>query len=500
MKGGTILREYGNDCAAYDIFVYPKAQKQGHSTFITFLSNPPFAGITITTLYNLFLVLGTQGADGLTGAPDLKVADLLHLLLVLLTVVLLGVVVEGALGLGTVTDGVVELVEEGLQVVLEAAGPVNGTTAGSGGAGSVHPVHTHTTDQGVQGLSSLLDGLVESLGGAVATLTENLVLSKEHTVDTTHEATTLTVEVGVDLLLEGGLVEVTGTDGNTHGDGLLLGLAGNVLEDGNGGVDTTALTEESADSTAGTLGGNEDDVNVSGDVDLGEVLENGGETVGEVEGLALGEEGLDSGPSLRLGGIGEEVHDDGTLLNGGVDIEQVLAGDPAVLDGLLPRSTILTDTDDDVQALVTQVKTLTVTLGTVTDESKGIVLEELVELLTGPIGTLVDILLDTGEVNGLDTTDGGDGSDDTGDHLGQSRPGKGGGHNGARGGHTGHAQGTGKTTRSHCELGGMEEWRVEKKKSLGEEGIEEGIVWRFKAQDGVGELSCLHFFNASHLT
>jgi hypothetical protein len=104
-------------------------------------------------------------------------------------------------------------------------------------------------------------------------------------VDTTHQATTLTVEVGVDLLLEGGLVEVSTADGDTEGDGLLLGLASDVLEDGNGGVDTTALAEEGADSTAGTLGGDEDDINVLGDIDLGEVLEDGGETVGEVEGL-----------------------------------------------------------------------------------------------------------------------------------------------------------------------------------------------------------------------
>lgn len=213
--------------------------------------------------------------DSLAGAPDLEVADLLHLLLVLRTVILLGVVVEGALGLGAVTDAVVELVEQGLQVVLEAAGPVNGTTAGGGGAGSVHPVHTVSTDEGVQGLGGLLDGLVEGLGGGVATLTENLVLGEEHTVDTTHQAATLTVQVGVDLLLEGGLVQVAGTDGNTNGDGLLLGLAGDVLVDGNGGVDTTALLEQGADGTAGTLGGDQDDVDILGDLDLGEVLEDG---------------------------------------------------------------------------------------------------------------------------------------------------------------------------------------------------------------------------------
>jgi hypothetical protein len=106
-------------------------------------------------------------------------------------------------------------------------------------------------------------------------------------VDTTHQATTLTVKVGVDLLLEGGLVEITRADGNTESNGLLLGLAGDVLEDGNGGVNTTALTEERADGTARSLGGDEDDVDVRGNLNLGEVLEDGGETVGEVEGLAI---------------------------------------------------------------------------------------------------------------------------------------------------------------------------------------------------------------------
>jgi hypothetical protein len=104
-------------------------------------------------------------------------------------------------------------------------------------------------------------------------------------VDTAHQAAALAVQVGVDLLLEGGLVEVAGADGDTESDSLLLGLAGDVLEDSNGRVDTAALTEEGADGAAGALGGDEDDVDVGGDLDLGEVLEDGREAVGEVEGL-----------------------------------------------------------------------------------------------------------------------------------------------------------------------------------------------------------------------
>lgn len=118
-------------------------------------------------------------------------------------------------------------------------------------------------------------------------LTEDLVLGKEHAVDTTHQATALAVEIGVDLLLEGGLVEVARADSDTESDSLLLGLTGDILEDGDGRVDAAALTEEGAHGAAGTLGGNEDDVHVLGDLDLGEVLENRREAVGKVESLQL---------------------------------------------------------------------------------------------------------------------------------------------------------------------------------------------------------------------
>jgi len=81
------------------------------------------------------------------------------------------------------------------------------------------------------------------------------------------------------------------------------------------------------------------------------------------------------GPGLGLSGITEEVHDDGTLGDGLIDLEEVLAGDPAVLNGVLPGLSILADTNDDVEAVVTEVETLAVTLRAVADEGKGVVLE-----------------------------------------------------------------------------------------------------------------------------
>ena len=90
--------------------------------------------------------------------------------------------------------------------------------------------------------------------------------------------------------------------------------------------------------------------------------------------LAL-ELGLDGGPCLGLSGIGEEVHDNGGLANGLVDIEQVLARNPAILHGVLPRGTVLSYTDDDVEAVVTEVEALAVALRAVADEGEGVVLE-----------------------------------------------------------------------------------------------------------------------------
>ena len=65
--------------------------------------------------------------------------------------------------------------------------------------------------------------------------------------------------------------------------------------------------------------------------------------------------------------------------------------------------TVLTDTDDDLQTVVAEVEGLGVTLGSVTDDGEGVVLEDFVELLLGEVGTFPDGLLSAGEVEGFDT-------------------------------------------------------------------------------------------------
>jgi hypothetical protein len=105
------------------------------------------------------------------------------------------------------------------------------------------------------------------------------------------------------------------------------------------------------------------------------VLVDNRETVGKVEGLALGDQRSNLGPGGRLGGVGKQVHDDGSLLDSLRDIKEGLSGDPSVLLSLLPGLSTLSDTDNDLDTLVSGVEGLTVTLRSVTDHGKGVVLE-----------------------------------------------------------------------------------------------------------------------------
>ena len=60
------------------------------------------------------------------------------------------------------------------------------------------------------------------------------------------------------------------------------------MVDCDGGIDAATFAEEGADGAAGALRGDEDYVDVGGDVDTGFGFEDGGEAVGEVEGLRYG--------------------------------------------------------------------------------------------------------------------------------------------------------------------------------------------------------------------
>lgn len=154
---------------------------------------------------------------------------------------------------------------------------------------------------------------------------------------------------------------------------------------------------------------------------MGVFLVDDGETVREVERLALCDERRNGGPSLRLCGVRKKVHDDGSAVDGFLDGEEGFAWyllktsererevrkgrtDPAVLECLLPTLAVLADTDDDIETVVTGIQALAMTLGAIADEGEGVVFEVVVESGKGPVAALIDDLVRARKVEGLDAT------------------------------------------------------------------------------------------------
>ena len=77
---------------------------------------------------------------------------------------------------------------------------------------------------------------------------------------------------------------------------------------------------------------------------------------------------------------------------------------PAIVHRLLPTLTVLTDTDDDVDAIITRIEALTMPLRAITNHCERVVLEILLELGQGPVTALVHGLLGTSEIECLDST------------------------------------------------------------------------------------------------
>lgn len=91
--------------------------------------------------------------------------------------------------------------------------------------------------------------------------------------------------------------------------------------------------------------------------------------------LALCQHWLDVLPGRALSRVTEQVHDDCAFLDSLINVEQVDAWLPAVLYCLFPACTIFTHANDDIQAVVAKVETLTMALRAIADERESIVLE-----------------------------------------------------------------------------------------------------------------------------
>jgi hypothetical protein len=76
-----------------------------------------------------------------------------------------------------------------------------------------------------------------------------------------------------------------------------------------------------------------------------------------------------------LSSIAEKVHDNGAARDCLVDFEKVGSWDPAVLDSFFPGSTILSDANNDIEAVVAKVEALTVALRPVPNKGKSVIFE-----------------------------------------------------------------------------------------------------------------------------
>ena len=208
----------------------------------------------------------------------------------------------------------------------------------------------------------------------MAVLAQHLILSQQQSLDGTHQRAALTGEVRGGLALEGGLEQVAGTDADTEGEGLLLGLACSVLVDGIRAVQSAALAEHGAQRRARTLGSHHDDIHVLGRNDTCAVAPVDSEAVAVVQGLAGLQILLDGRPLLHLTSIREQHAEDGALLGCLLNAEQGLAGHPAV-GYCLVVGLALTLANNHVETVVAQVASLSGTLDAIADDGDDLVLQ-----------------------------------------------------------------------------------------------------------------------------
>ncbi len=346
------------------------------------------------------LLVGAEAAAGRTGAPHLGVVKGLELFAELFFVVRRAAGLDDVAGFALALDFIVELGEDGQRGFLEAGFPIERTALGGCGAVGVHPVHAVFVYQADEALGEFFNGFVEGFGRAVAVLAEHVVLGFHHACQAAHQHAALADEVGGHFVFEAGGEEVTGTDRDTDGEGAVHCLGRCVLRNREAGVDAHAIEEVAAHGCARTLGGDHDDVDVSGHFHAGELAVNPTEAVREVEGFAGGHVRGDGGPHALDGGVVQEDHDDAGAFASFVDAEEGLADFEAIFLCALPvcsKGFVLAD--DNIDAVVAHVQSLGGALDAVADDGDGLTFEDLLRLLQGIFFTSDDGLNGTAKVD-----------------------------------------------------------------------------------------------------
>lgn len=77
--------------------------------------------------------------------------------------------------------------------------------------------------------------------------------------------------------------------------------------------------------------------------------------------------------------------------------------DPAIFNSLLPTLSVLADTNNDVEPIITSVQALAMSLRTIANEGEGIIFEVVVKFSKRPVAAFIDDFVCSRKVEGLDT-------------------------------------------------------------------------------------------------
>ena len=230
-------------------------------------------------------------------------------------------------------------------------------------AALVHEVDDH--------LHLVVDLEVGELLG-VASLGQGLETGLDHLDEAAAEHGLFAKEVLLGLILEGRLDDAgaSAAQAPSVGKGDIPGVTGGVLVHAGQVGHTGALGVLTTNDVAGALGGDHDDVDVLGSLDVAKVDV---ETVSEAQGVARLQVGLhellvDGG----LGLVGGEDHDDVGFLGGGGHVGHLEAG----LASLVGRRGALTQADAHVAAGVHEVECMSVALGAIADDGNLLALDD----------------------------------------------------------------------------------------------------------------------------
>ena len=218
-----------------------------------------------------------------------------------------------------------------------------------------------------------------------------VVLGLPHAVDGSHQNATFASEVAVNFFLESRFKQISRTHCEAEGASAFGRIASGILIYGKARVDALTFEEQAANRGARTLGGHEDDIDILAGNNKCLVGIDDAETVGEIKRLARSKVWLDEGPVFLLPRIRKQVLHHGALGCRFFDGEEGHAGLPAVLNGEIPRTALVAQTDDDIEAVVTHIERLATPLNAITQYRDGFLAKNRTDLVSRIIRTLVNL-------------------------------------------------------------------------------------------------------------